>query len=378
MRIAIDTHAIGSKLTGNERYIQNLADQLLALDKENEYYFFFTQHQAQLHWRNRAPNLHTYLVSSNPFRRLGVDFVLQLRAIQPQVFHFQYTGPLLRLSPEVVTIHDVSFERHPEFFNPGECFRLRLTVRRAARAARRVITVSQFSKEEIIYFLGVPEQKVKVIYNGVGSGFQPIDDPGGIKTRLQKYAISKPYLLAVGNICGRKNQRAAVRGFARWLSRCKDGQHRLVLVGKPGAYVKDLLAEAARLRLDGSRLMLLGFVPEEDLPYLYAGAELLLNTSLYEGFGFPVIEAMRCGLPVIVSRTSCFPEIAGDAARFVNPDDSDEIAEAIGEVLESETLRDQLIERGLRRAQLFRWDAAARETLKVYYEAVNHVSQASV
>jgi len=368
MRIAIDTHAIGSTLTGNERYIQNLAEQLLLLDRENEYFFFFTREEAKRRWENRAPNLTTCLVSRNPFRRLGLDFPLQLRRLRPRVFHYQYTGPLLNMSPEVVTIHDVSFERHPEFFDPAECFRLKLTVRRAIKTARRIITVSEFSKQEIVHFLGVPEQKVEVIYNGVGPEFQPIGDRDAIKAHLERYPIRRPYLLAVGNICRRKNHLSMLRGFALWLSRHHGSEHQLVIAGKPQDYATEFLAEASRLGLDNGRLKILGFVPEEDLPYLYAGAEVLLNTSLYEGFGLPLIEAMRCGVPVIASRASCFPEIASDAARYVSAQDADEISDAIQEVLENNTIRNDLIARGLHRAQCFRWDVAARETLKVYYK----------
>jgi glycosyltransferase involved in cell wall biosynthesis len=287
------------------------------------------------------------------------------------VFHYQYTGPLFHLSPEVVTIHDVSFERHPGFFDAGACLRLRLTVRSAVRAARRIITGSEFSKAEIVRLLNVPEGKIRVIYNGVGAEFLRVEDPEAIRTSLERYAIRQPYLLAVGDICRRKNQLAIVRGFARWLSRNRECEHRLVIVGKRKAYAEELRMEAARLGLAEDRLLLPGFVPDQDLPSLYSGAELLLNASLYEGFGLPLIEAMQCGLPVIASRASCFPEIAGDAARYVDPADPDDIAEAIGEVLGNGARRNELIRAGFERAQCFRWDATARETLKVYYEAAD-------
>jgi len=371
MRIAIDAHAIGSKLTGNERYIQNVGEHLLKLDDKNEYFFFFSEEGAMRRWENRVPNLHTRLVSQNPYRRLGLDLILELHTLRPHVFHYQYTGPLFHLSPEIVTIHDVSFERHPEFFDPGERLRLKLTVRHAIKAARKIITVSEFSKAEIVYFLKVPEEKIRVIYNGVGPEFQRFTDPDVVRTSLERYAIRKPYLLAVGDICRRKNQLAIVRGFARWLSRNKGCDHRLVMVGKRKAYAEGLLVEAARLGLADSRLLLPGFVGDEDLPCLYSGAEILLNTSLYEGFGLPVIEAMQCGLPVITSRTSCFPEIAGAAARYVDPTDPEDIAEAIGEVLNDKALSNELSRSGVARAQRFRWDATARETLEAYYEAVN-------
>lgn len=371
MRIAIDTHAIGSRLTGNERYICNLAEQLLALDSENEYSFFFSQEEAFLRWENRAPNLRTYKVSRNPMRRLGLDFILRLRNIRPEVFHYQYTGPLVPLGPEIVTVHDVSFERHPEFFAPAERVRLMLTVRRAVKTARRIITVSEFSKREILSLLGVPEQKVKVIYNGVGPEFRAIEDQDAIQKLLERYRIGKPYLLAVGNICRRKNQLAMLRGFAHWLGRNGAGDWRLVLVGKALDSMKALLSEQARLGLDNGRVAFLGWIPDKELPYLYSGAEALLNTSLYEGFGLPLVEAMACGIPVVASRASCFPEIAGDAARYVDPDNPVDIADGIEEVIDKGGIHDELVQRGLRRARLFCWKTAARETLQVYQEATN-------
>lgn len=370
MRIAIDTHAIGSALTGNERYIENLAEQLLCLDRENEYYFFFTNDDAKRQWENRGLNLSTLLVSRNPWLRLGIEIPRQLRRIRPSVFHYQYTGPMFRFSPEVVTIHDVSFERHPEFFPLAERLRLKITVRRAVKTARRIITVSEFSKREMVNLLGVSEDKVKVIYNGVGPEFENVGDAEATRLCLERYSVRKPFLLAVGNISRRKNHLAMIRGFALWLNRHPRSEYRLVIAGKPQNAARTVFSEAFRLGLDKNRLNVLGYVPEQDLPYLYAGAELLLNTSLYEGFGLPLIEAMRCRLPVIASRSSCFPEIAGDAARLVNPEDSAEIAEAIEDVLTNQSGREELVTRGLQRADFFRWDMAARETLQVYYEAI--------
>lgn len=370
MRIAIDTHAIGSALTGNERYIQNLAEQLLCLDRENEYFFFFTNERAKRRWEIRASNLSTFLVSRNPWVRLGIELPRHLRRIRPSVFHYQYTGPLVQLSPEVVTIHDISFERHPEFFDAAERLRLRLTVRRAVKAARRIITVSDFSKKEMVNLLGVSEDKIKVIYNGVGTEFESVGDAEAIRLCLERYSVRTPFLLAVGNISRRKNHLAMIRGFALWLSQHRRSDYRLVIAGKPQNAARAVFTEASRLGLDESRLSILGYVPESDLPYLYAGAELLLNTSLYEGFGLPLIEAMRCRLPVIASRSSCFPEIAGDAARLVNPEDSAETAEAIEDVLTNQSGREQLVTRGLERAKFFRWDITARETLRVYHEAI--------
>jgi glycosyltransferase involved in cell wall biosynthesis len=377
MRIAIDTHAIGSGLTGNERYVRNIAAHLLESEPQNEYFFFFSDEASRREWEKRTSHLHAAPISRNPFWRLGVDFSIKLMRLRPDVFHYQYTGPSIRTCPEVVTIHDISFEEHPEFFSRGERLRLRITVRRAVRSARKIITGSEFSKAEIIRLLKAPEKKVEVIHYGVGREFMPVADQGAIENRLAKYGVQKPYLLVVGNLCRRKNQVAAIQGFAQWRRKKNSGEYRLVVVGKGKSFAERLRGEAVRLGLEQNRLLLPGFVPDDDLSCLYSGAEALLNLSLYEGFGLPLIEAMRCGVPVIASRTSCFPEIAGDAARYVAPSDPNAIADAIEEILTSETRKQELIRAGSRRAELFRWETAARKTLVVYHEAADGSGQSA-
>jgi glycosyltransferase involved in cell wall biosynthesis len=369
MRIAIDAHAIGSALTGNERYIENIAQQLLCMDKESEYFFFFTSEDARRTWQNRAQNLTTCLVARNPWLRLSIDLPRQMRQIRPDVFHYQYTGPLFQLCPEVVTIHDLSFERYPEFYSPVERYRLKLTVPQAARRAKKIITGSNFARDEIVDLYGIGREKIDVIYHGVSQEFER-PDLEVIEIQLQRYSIRQPYLLAVGNISRRKNHVAIVRGFHRWLQAHPSSEYQLVFAGKAQDAAADVMHEAAELGLLATRLKILGYVPEFDLPYIYAGAALLLNTSIYEGFGLPLIEAMRAGVPVIASRASCFPEVTEDAALLVDPRYPEEIAEAIDKVLNNSAMREQLICRGLQRAQMFRWDTAARKTLRVYHEAV--------
>jgi glycosyltransferase involved in cell wall biosynthesis len=368
MRIAIDTHAIGSRLTGNERYIAALAEALLALDSENEYCLFFSREEARQRWENRAPNLRALPVAQNPLWRLGFDFPRQLRRLRAAVFHYQYTGPLVDVCPGVVTIHDVSFVRHPDFFPPARQLRLRLTVRRAVRAARRIITGSEFSKAELVELFEVPEEKVVVIYHGVGPEFRPLEDPEELARCLARYGLRQPYLLAVGNITRRKNQRLLVRSFGQWLTRHAEAEHMLALIGQEDDYGRAVREEIRRLGL-AARVRLTGYAPEEDMPYLYAGAELLLNTSLYEGFGLPLIEAMASGVPVVASRAASFPEVCGDAARLVDPLDPDETAAAIEEILGSRARRTELVRHGLARAREFRWEEAARATLEVYRQA---------
>jgi glycosyltransferase involved in cell wall biosynthesis len=369
MRIAIDAHAIGSRLTGNERYIENLVDHLLKIDSQNEYFLFFTHEGARLRWAKRAPNAQTLLVSNNPFWRLGVEFPRHLRNLRADVFHYQYTGPAISVCPELVTIHDVSFERYPEIFSPSERYRLKYTVRKAARKARKVITVSEFSKSEILHFYDVEANKVKVIYNGVGSEFDSKAETVEIEKRLQLYGVRRPYILSVGNVSKRKNHRIAVAGFARWLKSHPGSPYAFVVAGKPSDAMADVKEQMENEGLDSQRLKILGYVAEQDLPFLYGGAGALLNMSYYEGFGLPLVEAMRAGVPVIASRASCFPEIVDNAGRLVEPTDAQGIADALQEVLGNQVLRDELIGRARQRVECFCWELAAKETLRVYYEA---------
>jgi glycosyltransferase involved in cell wall biosynthesis len=369
MRIAIDTHAIGSALTGNERYIENIANQLLCLDQQHEYFFFFTNKDTWQKWQTRGRNLTAVLVAHSPWLRLALDLPRQIRRIQPHIFHYQYTGPLFQLCPEVVTVHDLSFERYPEFYPAVERYRLKFTVPRAVRRAKKIITGSNFAKDEIVDLYGIDREKIEVIYHGVSQTFERADLEL-VHEHLQRYSIRRPYLLAVGNISRRKNHLAIVRGFHRWLERHPKSEYQLIFAGKPQDAAAEVMHEAARLGLSEFRFKILGYIPEPDLPYLYAGADLSLNTSIYEGFGLPLIEGMRAGVPVIASRASCFPEVTEDAALLVDPRCPEQIAEAINEVLNNSTLREQLVSRGLQRAQFFRWDTAARETLRVYHDAV--------
>jgi glycosyltransferase involved in cell wall biosynthesis len=369
MRIAIDTHAIGSELTGNERYIENIVNQLLCVDQQNEYFFFFTNKLAWRKWQDRARNLTTLLVARSPWLRLSIDLPRQIRRIRPDVFHYQYTGPLFQLCPEVVTVHDLSFERYPEFYSPVERYRLKFTVPQAIRGAKKIITGSNFAKDEIVDLYGVGREKIDVIYHGVSQTFEPADLET-VDGQLQRYSIRRPYLLAVGNISRRKNHLAIVRGFHRWLEDHPKSEYQLIFAGKAQDAASEVMREAALLGFSEFRFKVLGYIPESDLPYIYAGADLLLNTSIYEGFGLPLIEAMRAGIPVIASRASCFPEVTEDAALLVDPRCPEEIAGAIDEVLNNRAVREQLVCRGLRRAQFFRWDIAARKTLGVYDDAV--------
>ena len=267
------------------------------------------------------------------------------------VFHTQYTlSPLARGG--VTTIHDVSFFVEPNWFRPKDRFLLRRTVPPSARRAKRVITVSENSKADIVRFLCVGREKVAVTPLAAGRQFVPTDPTNTLK----KYEIEEPYLFALGTRWPRKNIQLAVEACERLP---KSVPHRLLVAGKEGWGVQE----------SGKRTRYLGYVQAEDLPALYSGASLFLMPSLYEGFGLPVLEAMACGTPVVCSVGGSLSEVAGEAGRIVQSFDANDWANEIQTVLGDANIIESLRDKGLARAKQFDWVRTAEQTLEVYREA---------
>ncbi len=281
-----------------------------------------------------------------PVRDLGWYLAaLPLRARRDgiEVLHCPTQRAPVRSSvPVVVTFHDLAVLRHPETFNRWTREYSRRVLPGVARAARRVIAVSEFTKRELLELLDVPEEKVRVIPNAVGEPFTADGE-----------AAEGDYVLAVSTLEPRKN-----------LPRLVEGYRRARLNGLP------LLVAGAEgwggVRVEGDGVRWLGEVRDEELARLYRGARCVAYVSLYEGFGLPALEAMACGAPVVAGRTGALEEVSGDAAVLVDPHDPDAIAAALNEaIVRSEELRT----RGLERARTFDWRDVARRTLAVYREA---------
>jgi glycosyltransferase involved in cell wall biosynthesis len=244
--------------------------------------------------------------------------------------------------PLVVTFHDLAVLRHPETFNRWTRTYSRLALPRVARAARRLIAVSEFTRRELLELLEVPDEKIRVIPNAAADAFRPDGD-----------AADGDYVLAVSTLEPRKNLRRIIEGFHRArLNGC-----RLLVAGMQGWGDVDL---------DTRRVEWLGFVQDSELARLYRGARCVAYVPLYEGFGLPVLEALACGAPVVAARNEAAEEVAGNAAVLVDPLDPDAIAAGIAE---ASARRDELRQLGLERAAAFSWAEAARATVEVYREA---------
>ena len=251
-------------------------------------------------------------------------------------------APLALGERNVVVIHDAAALRHPEWYGRAYVAWQRAVLPRLARSAGRVVTVSRFSKGEIVDVLGAPADRVVVVPNGVDERFGPDADAGAARSALR---LDRPYVLAVGTRIARKNLAALAAAADALAQRGVD----LVTAGSGRAY----------MRAEGDTgVRALGYVPEEHLPGLYAGAGALVMPSLYEGFGLPCLEAMRCGTPVVAADRAALPEVCGDAALLFDPDDEAAVTAALHRALDDP---DPLVARGLERARAFTWERTARE-----------------
>ena len=281
------------------------------------------------------------------------------------VHYTNYYAPLTRRRngpAYVVTIHDMAAWTVPEVFSSNYLRFIRPIVRRTASIADAVITVSQTVREEIIHYLQVPEEKVHVCHNIVGIGDEKITGNGNNS--------DDGHILFVGVIDVNKNVSTLVRAFAR-LARDENNRHvKLVLAGKKRGGFPAVEKEMRRHRLEG-RVLIPGYVEEKQLMKFYAEAKALVMPSVYEGFGIPVIEAMKCNVPVIASDIPVFREIAGGAASFYgDPLRDDLLSDAMQKVLSSESLRNELIEKGSRQAKIYSKENFIDRHLKVYKKVI--------
>ncbi|MGI8979890.1 MAG: glycosyltransferase family 4 protein [Pirellulaceae bacterium] len=277
------------------------------------------------------------------------------------------TGPL-GIGSQVVTIHDCAFRDRAECFTPRFAAWLQWLVPRLARRVRQILTVSQFSKDRIADSCRVPADKIHVVQNGVDPRFRPATMEEIVAARA-KFNLPQNYVLSVGSLEPRKNLPRLLEAWQQISQQRIANQPpntKLVLVGTTAA-----VFASAKLDAPDNSVVLTGYVPDELLPALYSGAAAFVYPSLYEGFGLTVLEAMACGTPVICSSSTSLPEVAGDAAVLVDPNDVAAIGHAIQNLLTDEHLRSSLRGRGLDRARQFTWDRAADETWKVLETAAN-------
>lgn len=351
--------------SGIGRYVRNLIRNLVRIDNRNSYSLLLNRPDSlpdtgeNLRLRTLKYRIPVYSV------REQILLPFELGKTGPDLIHYpSFNMPLLGKRPFVATIHDLIY-LYPQFApGRGASLYARAMLNKAAVSSKKVITVSEFSKKEIIRLLGVKPEKIEVIYNGVDEVFFESPDAAADRQALKKFGIEGEYIFYAGNHQPRKNLSRLIQAFLKSGTK----KFELVIAGKIDPRRAELYKIADSRA--GKAVRFIGQVGEGELPALYRGASLFVFPSLFEGFGLPPLEAMACKTPVVASNRSSIPEVVGEAAMLVNPEDAGDIAKGMEKVLSSCSLASELRERGYERAKKFRWEDTASKTLKVFHEAI--------
>ncbi len=374
MRVVVDVSPAVNSKAGLGRYAATLVEHLRhTWVGEHLYLFYNRRHGGTVPWNLSTFPSRRVSLGYKPWRMLvwlgHVGRIPFDRLLPSDTRLFHATEHLLlplRHIPAVFTVHDLIFEKFPQYHKPLNLFYLKHTVPVFVRRSAAVITISQASKQDLISLYRVPAQKIHVIYEAPAPHFRPVP-PENIAAIQRKYHLPPRYLLTVGTLEPRKNLVTLLRSFEKvYASGLVDA---LVIVGQKGWLYEDFFnaLENSSVR---DRVILTGFVPDEDLPAVYAGALVFVFPSYYEGFGLPLLEAMAVGVPVVASSAPPLPEIGGDAALYASPDQCEEFVTQILAYLRDETLREEMRERGWRRARQFSWERTATQTAAVYAQVL--------
>lgn len=358
MHLVINATELGRQRGGNESHIIGVIEGLAALNPSIQITLLTCDWGESL---NLPPIFHQ--VSVGPYRRLPFFLwqqTIALRRLRADWYLSNYFLPPSLPCKGAVVVHDMSFRAHPEYFPQTVAWYMKGLTGLAVRQASCVITVSEFSRQELFRFYSVEREKVVVIPNGVDGEFQPLTDKSDAVVEqavLSRYGINVPYIFALGNIHPRKNLARLLDAYLCLQS--KTEVLPAMVWGGLERWESGSLLDRAR----AAGVILPGFIAQEDLPTLYRQAEFLVYPSLYEGFGLPPIEAMACGTPVITSNTTSLPEVVGEAALTVDPTSTEEIATAMAQLMDTPSLRQRLSEAGVERAKEFTWNDTAQRLL---------------
>lgn len=382
MRIGIDIRCLAEgKRTGVEEYTLALLVGLFELDQENTYVLFFNA------WKQAVPDFIVECVAKYPrvtlkaFRFPNKLFNLSLwylrfpkldRLVGGTDIFFLPNLNFAAVSDEtklVVTAHDLSFELFPETFSwKQRIWHFFINFRHLLRRADRIIAVSRSTKDDLVVEYGISPNKIAVIPSGIGRQFRVMSRNDEALIRVQeKYHLPYKFILSLATLEPRKNILSLIQSYEalRRLGHPLFDKYALVIAGTKGWKCEEVFSAIARSPYKES-IILPGFIADEDKTALYNLASLFVYPSLYEGFGFPPLEAMACGVPVIVSHSSSLPEIVGEAGILIDPYQPDELFQALQQILLDQALADMLRQKGIERAEFFSWDKTVKETLSLF------------
>lgn len=299
--------------------------------------------------------------------RLPLD--LYLNNPKPDVFFTpSHYAPRFSPVPTVISVMDIAYIHFPHLFDKSDLYQLHNWTKYSIKKASKVLTISESSKNDIIKEYGVASENVAVTYPGVKENVALSPHIYAMNQLKMKYEVTDNYILFVGTLQPRKNIKRLIEAFAEVIKNKKFPKDlQLVIIGKKGWQYEEILEAPGRLEIS-ERVLFLESIGNEELPEFYKHALCMVLPSLYEGFGLPVLEAMKYDCPVITSNVSSLPEAGGDACLYVDPEDTLDIADKITKLLASEKLREELKEKGRKQLQKFSWEKTARETLKILEE----------
>jgi len=380
MKIVIEAQPLLRERTGVGQYTFNLIDHLIPLAKHcghdlSLFYFNFLNRNRQVpSWNGSLQKRVQSMIPGRLFYALwknGIEFPFDWLSGKGDLIHFpNFILRPFREGKAVVTIHDLSFIRMPEFIEKKNLQFLKRWIPYSLERASRILVVSEFTKRELIELFSVPEEKIVVAPNGVSNEFAPVTDEQELNLVKAKYQLPSEFLLAVGTLEPRKNLSLIIEA----LSHIKEQGNfvpPLVLVGPPGwnnefSRLKKLVQEKG---LQES-VRFLFYVDRADMVAIYSAAKILLFPSLYEGFGLPVLEAFACATPVISTNAASLPEVTGEAATLLPPTDPQEWSRAIETLWEDATKQKESVLKGVEQAKKFTWEQTASKTLEAYEEAI--------
>jgi len=369
MLISIDARGASWYVgTGIGTYTRQILKYLLETDSINSYYLFWSGrgYEALSKYKNTSIS-----ISSRKHHRFWEQYYIPdiLKSKKIDLYHVPQNGiglPQVKNSLYVTTIHDLIPYVMPETVGRGYLTKFISQMPQIISAVDMIITVSEWSKRDIMRIFDVPENKIAVTPLAADDFFVPMDKTYAGDYIQEKYKIDKNIILYLGGFSPRKNVKSILVAFSMvYKNLSKD--YKIVIIGSDRDDHQFLNKLAQSLGI-GDKVFFTGYVPYEDLPYFYNASDVFVYPSLYEGFGLPILEAMCCGTPTITSNVSSIPEVAGDGAMLINPFDTEELAKAMSEVLENNSVKADLISKGFERASNFNWKKTASETLKIYEE----------
>jgi glycosyltransferase involved in cell wall biosynthesis len=375
MQIGIDARLMYHQPAGISRYTRHLIRAISRIDRTDDFVVF--QHRRHLEPVMQTANFRRATLYSPVHSWLEqVMLPVELARFRLDLLHSTDFIPPLRASiPTVITVHDLAFLHWPHFLTQDSASYYG-QIDRGVRRASHIIVPSESTKADLIGQLGVRDEKVTVIYEAADEKFVPLPMEPTRREIRDKYDLPHTYVLFVGTIEPRKNVDGLLRAFRRLLDRNGVSEVGLVIAGGWGWLHEEVVDLVKTLELE-AKVFLLGRVSDSDLHKLYVGARCHVHPAHYEGFGLPPLEAMACGTPTVVSNISSLPEVVGDAALLINPQDAEELAVALQRLLTDDALHAELREKGLQRAKCFSWEQAALSTLDVYRRVIAKPAPAS-